>query len=114
LLNPDQLAAFEGIKPDDHLTHGFKGGKTEKISQIQSVEDMGRADQVLMDFTIKRVRELAAEGKPFFIDHCFMKAHADNFDNPDYPGLSASKYPYKNSIAEIDKHVGDLITVLEE
>ncbi len=114
IYNEDRYAAFEGIKPDDHLIHGFKGGETNKLDQVTSTEDMGRADQVLVDFTISKIKELAKGDKPFFIDHCFMKAHADNFDNPDYPGLSASKYPYKNSIAEIDKHVGDIYKALEE
>jgi arylsulfatase len=40
--NPDRLAAFAEIASDDHLVHGFKGGKTEQVSQIKSIEDMGR------------------------------------------------------------------------
>jgi arylsulfatase len=43
-----------------------------------------------------------------------MKVHADNHDNPDYPGLSASKYQYKNAIAEVDMHIGNIIKTLEE
>ena len=49
-------AAFEGIAPDNHLIHGFKGGKTNEVSQVDSTEDMGRADQVLADFTIRKSR----------------------------------------------------------
>lgn len=36
--NPARLRAFEAIKPDDHLIHGFKGGQTNKVSQIKSIE----------------------------------------------------------------------------
>ncbi|MGI9241559.1 MAG: sulfatase-like hydrolase/transferase, partial [Verrucomicrobiales bacterium] len=32
--DPELSAAFEGIKPDDHLIHGFKGGRTENVSQV--------------------------------------------------------------------------------
>jgi len=114
VLNPERMADFEGIKPDDHLQHGWKGGKTEKVSQVKTIEDMGRADQVLTDFTISKIKELAKGDKPFFIDHNFMKVHADNHDNPDYPGLSAAKYAYKNAVAEVDMHIGNIVKALDE
>lgn len=114
VLNPERMDDFEGIKPDDHLQHGFKGGKTIKVSQVKSIEDMGRADQILTDFTISRIKELAKGDKPFFIDHNFMKVHADNHDNPDYPGLSAAKYAYKNAVVEVDMHIGNIVKALEE
>lgn len=114
VLDEQILAAFEGIAPNNHLIHGFKGGETIEVSQVESIQDMGRADQVLADHTIQKIKELAAGDKPFFIEHCFMKVHADNHDNPDYPGLSESKYQYKNAVAEVDKHVGDLLAALDE
>ncbi|MCA8989108.1 MAG: sulfatase-like hydrolase/transferase, partial [Planctomycetaceae bacterium] len=114
VLNPERLAAFEGIAPEDHLIHGFKGGRTEQVSQIQSTADMGRADKVLVDHTIEAIRRLAKENKPFFIEHCFMKAHCDNFPNPDLGPLSAAKYAYKEAIAEVDLHIGQIISALEE
>ena len=114
VMNKERLAAFEAIKPDDHLVHGFKGGKTEKISQVKSTEDMGRADKVLADFTIKKIKEAAKGDKPFFIEHCFMKVHCDNFPNPDLAPLSAAKYYYKEAVAEVDLHVGEIIKALEE
>lgn len=112
--DPEMSAAFEGIAPNNHLIHGFKGGKTTEVSQVQSTEDMGRADQVLADFTISKIKEFAAEGKPFFIEHCFMKVHADNFPNPDLGPLSAARYYYKEAVAEVDLHTGAIIKALEE
>lgn len=114
VLNEDRLRAFEAIGPDDHLQHGFKGGKTEKVMQIKTTDDMGRVDQVLTDFTVKRIKEMAKSDKPFFLEHCFMKVHCDNFDNPDYPGLSPAKYQYRNAIAEVDMHLGTIMKALEE
>ncbi len=112
LYSPERMRAFESIAPGNELIHGFKGGKTESIGEVTSTEDMGRADQTLVDFTIRRIGELAAEGKPFFIEHCFMKVHADNFMNPDLGPLSAAKYPYKEGVAEIDLHVGEIMKAL--
>ncbi len=114
VLDKEKFEAFEGIAPDAHLVHGWKGGKTENVSQIQSTEDMGRADKVLADFSASKIRELAKGGKPFFLEHCFMKVHCDNFDNPAYPGLSKSKYPYKNAVAEVDMLIGQIIKTLED
>ncbi|TWU10254.1 Arylsulfatase [Allorhodopirellula heiligendammensis] len=113
VLDPQRLAAFEGVGPDDHLTHGFKDGETKRLAQIKSIEDMGRADKVLADFTIEQIRQLTNEDKPFFIEHCFMKVHADNFQNPDLGSLSESKYPYKEGVAEVDLHVGNIVKALE-
>jgi len=114
VLDKEKFAAFEGIAPDDHLIHGFKGGKTLKVSQIQSTADMGRADQVLVDHTIKKIKQLAKGDKPFFIEHSFMKVHCDNFRNPDLGTLSASKYAYKEAIAEVDLHIGNIMKALDQ
>jgi len=67
---------------------------------------MGRADKVLADFSIKRIKELAKGNQPFFIEHCFMKVHCDNFPNPDLGSLSEAKYYYKEAVAEVDLHIG--------
>lgn len=114
VLNKELFEAFEGIKTNDHLIHGWKGGKTEQVSQITSLDDIGSADQVLSDFTIKRIKELAQADKPFFLEHAFMKVHADNQDNPAYRGLSAAKYQYKNSVVEVDMHIGNIVKALDE
>lgn len=114
VLDPLEMAAFEGLGIGHHLVHGFKGGRTEKISSVESTEDMGRADQVLADFSIAKIKELATKDEPFFLEHCFMKVHCDNFANPDLAGLSTSKYPYKDAIVEVDLHIGALRAALEE
>jgi len=114
VLNKAYSDAFEKIKTDNHLVHGFKKGETTEVSQIKSLDDMGRSDQVLADFTISKIAELAKKDKPFFLEHCFMKVHADNQDNPDYPGLSAAKYQYKNAVAEVDMHIGNIVKALDE
>jgi arylsulfatase A-like enzyme len=114
VLNSKLMKDFESLGIGHHLEHGFKGGRTEELSSIDSTEDMGRADQALADFTISKIKELAKGSKPFFIEHCFMKAHCDNFANPELQGISASKYPYKDAIAEVDLHIGAFIETLEK
>ncbi len=114
VLNPERLAAFEAVGPSDSLIHGFKGGETKELEQIKSIEDMSKADQVLTDFTVKRIKELASKDKPFFIEHAFMKVHSDNFAHPEYAGKSEAKYPYKDGVHEVDAHVGRILKALRD
>jgi arylsulfatase len=114
VIDEEKLAAFEELGLGHELIHGWKGGRTEAVSSVESTEDMGRADKVLADFTVAKIAELAAAGRPFFLEHCFMKVHCDNFANPEYEGLSASKYPYKDAVAEVDLHVGAIVAALQK
>ncbi len=112
--HPARARAFAAIAPDDHLQHGFKGGKTARLEQIKSTEDMGRAEKKLADFTISRIKELAKGDQPFFIEHCFMKVHCDNFPNPELGPLGAARYYYKEAVAEVDLHTGAIVKALAE
>lgn len=114
VLDPERMAAFEALGIGHHLIHGFKGGRTDKVSSVNSTEDMARADQALVNFSVAKIKELAAGDKPFFLEHCFMKVHCDNFAHPDFQGKSASKYPYKDAIVEVDHHVGTIVAALEK
>ena len=51
----------------------------------------------------------AAGGKPFFLEHAFMKVHADNFASKAFEGKSASKYPYKDDVVEVDAYIGEIV-----
>ncbi|MGI9472715.1 MAG: arylsulfatase [Rubripirellula sp.] len=114
VLDEEKLAAYEELGVSHSLIHGFKGGATDKVSSIKSTEDMARADKVLADFTVEKIAELAKADKPFFLEHCFMKVHCDNFPHPDMEGLSASKYAYKDAVCEVDRHVGEIMSALRE
>jgi arylsulfatase len=113
-LDPEKRARYEEAATSNALIHGFKGGETTEISHIESTHDVAIADQILADFTVRRIAELAKQDKPFFLEHCFIKVHCDNFANPEFEGASASKYPYKDAVVEVDMHVGSIIDALEE
>ena len=69
---------------------------------------------MLKEFTLSKIPELAAGGKPFFLEHAFMKVHADNFASKEFEGRSASKYPYKDDVVEVDAYVGEIVDALDE
>jgi len=114
VLDKEKLALYEKMGEDHSLVHGFKDGKLDVISDIKSTEDMARADKVLADFSVTKVKDLAKSDKPFFLMHAFMKVHTDNYAHPDFKGMSASKYPYKDAMCEVDMEIGRIVKALEE
>jgi arylsulfatase A-like enzyme len=114
VLNPERLEMLRRTGSSDALIHGFKGGRTEEVSHVNSIEDMAEADRVLKEFSVAKIHELAKQGKPFFLEHAFMKVHADTFPSKAFEGKSASKYPYRDSVVELDAYVGEIVKALAD
>jgi len=106
--------AYMKLGASADLVYGIKGGKEQIIKKTTSTNDIAEADEVLKDFTIKKLRELAKQKQPFFLEHCFMKVHADVFASKKYEGKSASKYPFKDGVVEVDALVGEMVAELEK
>ena len=43
-----------------------------------------------------------------------MKVHADNFPSKAFEGKSASKYPYKDAVVEVDAYIGEIVKALDD
>jgi arylsulfatase len=43
-----------------------------------------------------------------------MKVHADNFASKEFKGRSASKYPYKDAVVEVDAYIGEVVKALDD
>lgn len=114
VLDRDKLARYEGLGEDHSLVHAFRDGRYREVSRIASTDDMARADQLLADFSVQKIKELAKSDKPFFLEHAFMKVHTDNYAHPDFVGKSASKYPYKDAVCEVDHEIGMIVEALEQ
>lgn len=114
VLNPERLEMLRKTGSSDSLVHGFKGGKTTDVVKIDSIETMAEGDRMTKEFSVAKIKELAAGGKPFFLEHAFMKVHADNFASKAFEGKSASKYPYKDDIVEVDAYVGEIVDALDK
>jgi len=113
VLNPERLAALRAEGGSEALIHGWKGGKTEEASKITCLDDVADGDRKLKEFSIAKIAELAASGKPFFLEHAFMKVHADNFPSKAFEGASSSKFPYKDSVVEVDTYIGEIVDALD-
>lgn len=112
VLNPERLAMLEKTGSSDSLIHGWKGGRTEEVEKIDSIEKMAEGDRMVRDFSLAKIKELGQSSKPFFLEHCFMKVHADNFASKEFEGKSASKYAYKDDVMEVDSYIGDIVQAL--
>ena len=112
VLNPERLAMLARTGGSESLVHGFKGGETKEVMRIESTDDIAEGDRMLKEFTVAKIAELAKAGRPFFLEHAFMKVHADNFASKAFEGRSASKYPYKDGIVEVDAYIGEIVDAL--
>jgi arylsulfatase A-like enzyme len=74
---------------------------------------MAEADRLLKEFSVAKIKDLAKSDQPFFLEHCFMKAHADNFASREFEGKSGGKYPYKDAVVEVDAYIGEIVHALE-
>ncbi|MDJ0995611.1 MAG: arylsulfatase [Dinoroseobacter sp.] len=114
VLDPDKRARYEAIGSNNDLVYGLADGTTETVETIGSITKMAEADTKLKDYTIQRIRELSEGEKPFFISHSFMKVHADNFASEAFKGASASKFPYRDNVVEVDAHIGEIVATLDD
>lgn len=114
VLNPERLEMLRRTGSSASLVHGFKDGTTTDVETIDSLEEMAEADKMLRDFTLQKIPELAAGDKPFFLEHAFMKVHADNFAAKEFEGKSAGKYPYKDAVVEVDAYIGEIVDALDK
>jgi arylsulfatase A-like enzyme len=114
VLNPERLEMLNKTGASVALVHGLKGGKTTEVQQVDSLEKMAEGDRLLKEFSVAKIKELAKDPKPFFLEHAFMKVHADNFASKAFEGKSASKYPYKDAVVEVDAYIGEIVKALDE
>lgn len=115
VLDPEKLAAYHAMESDIDLVAGNKGDSDARVViKTEGLEDVAEADLRLRDYTVQRIGELAKGDKPFFLTHAFMKVHTDNFPSKQFTGASASKYPYKDSLVEVDAIIGDIVAALDQ
>ena len=114
VLNPERLEMLRKTGSSDALVHGFKGGPTTDVETIDSIEKMAEGDRLLKEFSVAKIKGLTAGTAPFFLEHCFMKVHADNFASKAFEGKSGSKYPYKDDVVEVDAYIGEIVKALDD
>ena len=75
------------------LIHGFKGGETTDVEQIDSIERWPRPTGCSRISRSRRSPSSPTGDKPFFLEHAFMKVHADNFASKAFEGKSGQQVP---------------------
>ena len=113
VLNPERLEMLRKTGSSTALVHGLKGKETTAVQEIDSIERMAEGDRMVKEFSVGKIKELAKGDAPFFLEHCFMKVHADNFAAKEFEGKSAAKYPYKDDVVEVDAYIGEMVKTLD-
>lgn len=114
VYDAEKLERFKKVGGKIDMYHGTKGEGEKVVEKTTSVEQFAEADQALAKFTIERIQALAKADKPFFIAHNFMRVHADSHPSKEFRGSSASKYPYKDNVVEVDTLVGRIVDALDK
>ena len=114
VLDQEKLAGYDEMGRITAWCMASRMANSRRFPTIKSIEDMAEADKVLTDFSVQKIKELAKSDKPFFLEHAFMKVHTDNYAHPEFQGMSASKYPYKDAMCEVDMDIGMIVKALDE
>ena len=110
VLDPEKLAAYHAMGADIDLVAGNKGDTEAKVViKTDRHRRHRRGRSAAARLHRQADRRTGAGDKPFFLEHAFMKVHTDNFPSKEFTGASASKYPYKDSMVEVDAIIGDIV-----
>lgn len=112
-LSPERQALVAGTPFNNHLVHAAKGQAVENLEEI-TTEVSAQLDDKFATYSEEFIRKMASSDKPFFLYHCTRGAHWKNYPNPKFRGKSPAKYPFKDSIIEMDDVVGRLVKTLDE
>lgn len=114
VLDEEKLARFKKVTGKIDMYYGDKSNGEKVVVPTTGLDQFAEADHILAKFTIDKIKQLAKGDKPFFIAHNFMRVHADNHPSKEFKGKSASKYPYKDNVVEVDALVGRIMSALKE
>ena len=98
------------------LIHGIKGQGQNfvRVKPLNTVEALAELDQDIAEFSIDFIKKAAADSKPFFLEHSFVKVHYDNIPAKGFTGSSVAKTHYRDAVVEVDHIVGRLVAALKE
>jgi arylsulfatase len=103
----------KGFAFDKHWVHAKKGGEIEDVAEV-TILVCSELDDKWAEYSVNFIKQMAKSNKPFFLYHCTRGGHFDNYPNPKFKGKSPSKYPYKDTMIELDDILGRLVKALEE
>ncbi|HMR29377.1 MAG TPA: arylsulfatase [Geminicoccaceae bacterium] len=98
------------------LIHGKKGQGQNfaRVKPLRTAAALGELDQDIAQFSIDFIKSAAAENRPFFLNHSFVKVHYDNIPAAGFAGTSVAKTHYRDAVVEVDHIVGRLVAALRE
>lgn len=96
-----------------HTTSKANGGKYEQIKEIDLTTISG-LDTEFTAYAKQFIENMQNSDKPFFLYFGTRGAHFDNYPPPEFKGASFSKMPYRDTMMELDHHLGTLVQALKD
>ena len=90
------------------------GRNFKRVKPLLTAEAVAELDQDAARFSIEFIKKAAADKKPFFLEHSFVKVHYDNIPSKAFVGTSDAKTHYRDAVVEVDHIVGRLVAALKE
>ncbi|OWK33147.1 sulfatase-like hydrolase/transferase [Sphingomonas dokdonensis] len=89
-------------------------GITATLAFPIDLDSVRYVDEKLTDHATKFIASRKNEKNPFFLYFATRGAHFDNYPHPQFAGKSPGRYPYKDTIVELDHRVGQVVEALKQ
>ena len=113
VFNPKRLQAFQTAPFNKNLVRAKKEEELQNIKEI-TIPVLANIDQDFANYTVDFIERQKDIKKPFYLIHAFSKLHFDNYPAEGHSGKSPARFPYKDSIVEVDEIVGRILNTLKE
>lgn len=111
--NPERAAAMERVHFVRTTVKGWKDGRREYGEEI-NLETEPLLEMEYLAWSQDFMRRAVEGDQPFYLYHAMNRTHFKNYPNPDFRGKSPAAVPYKDSIAEVDYVLGEIVKTVRE
>ena len=109
--DPKFMAAWDKINRGEWEQK--PGGRPVETREF-TYKDLATVDNQMRETAVKWIKDHAKDDKPFFMYLNFMKLHQPNFPSPEWKGKSPGKYPYLDSLMELDDNTGKVVQAVKD
>lgn len=111
--NPERMAAMERVHFTRSTVKGWKDGRREVGDEID-LETEPLLEMEYLAWSQDFMRRAVEGDQPFYLYHAMNRTHFKNYPNPDFRGKSPAAVPYKDSVAEVDYVLGEIVKTVRE
>jgi len=111
--NAERMAAMERVHFIRTTVKGWKDGRREVGEEI-NLQTEPLLEMEYLEWSQDFMRRAVDDDQPFYLYHAMNRTHFKNYPNPDFRGKSPAAVPYKDSVAEVDYVLGEIVKTVRE